>query len=98
MNPFKGPFADLVQDLKDTPFKLPSAYVLSTAAGGKIDTANILRRVRTQIADRGQANPRAVVVGLKDVDLHELSNLSQKISSEAPEVPIAIDFSGLLKR
>lgn len=98
MSPFDTPFVNIVRGLKDKPYKLPSEYILSRTVTGRIDTAKIVKRVLDQMADPGKANPRGVVLGMNNVNLHELSALSQKISSEAPDVPIAVDFSGLLKR
>ncbi len=96
-NPFNDPFAGIVADFKDNPFKLPSAYIMSTASGGKIDTPYVVKHVLDQIADQYQANPRAVVLAMNNVNLHDLSHLGQRIASEAPGIPIAIDFGGILK-
>ena len=98
INPFSEPFAGIMEGIKDNPFDLPFSYIRSTTVGGKIDTASIVKQVLDRIADQDQDNPSAVILDLNNANLHELSELGQKMSSQAPDVPIVVDFGGLLKR
>ncbi len=97
-NPLKDPFAAIVQEMGENPFKLPTAYIMPRTITGRLDTTSIVKQVLDQIADTNRANPRAVILDVSNVNLHELSDLGKKLSYEAPDIPIAIDFGGTLKR
>ena len=92
-NPFGDPFVSIIEDyFKDAP------YILSLMATGNLDMSSIVKQVTDRIADADRDNPRAVVLDVNSVNLHDLSKLGQVIAASASDVSIAIDFGGGRKR
>jgi len=99
-NPFGLPFAAAPlygEVIWHNPHSTPYHYFASPILNGSLDTSEIVKQVLDQIADENQGKPCAVVLGLNKVNLHELSDLSQKIRVGVPDLPIAIDFGGVMK-
>jgi hypothetical protein len=67
-------------------------------ADGKIDTEKVHEEARLQFADPNRPDPLAILLSAKEVNLHEISDISERIAKTAPGLSLAVDFGGLLKR
>ncbi len=97
-DPF-GPFAGVVGDIMRNPFDLPGAYITPPrTALGKTDLGHLMGTVERQFADPHTPNPRVVVLNVAEANLHEIGALGRELSKTHADLPLAIDFGGLLKR
>jgi hypothetical protein len=61
---------------------------------GKIDTEKVYEEARRQFADPNRPDPLAILLSAKEVNLHEISDISERIAKTA-NLSLAVDFGGL---